>query len=192
MRVHAQPGGHGLDGNPPVRPAAGLGSECAAEAAGAISRFPVLQYRKQKFGPCASFLRSAVTDLEAAGRIRQSREWYYGSEKFTFTSLAAVPASRLSESERALLGEVIEFVCRNNPAKSISDFSHARAWDAACLGQVMSYDTAMNIVAAELADDDLSWAITKAANVANEESRGAPVQRRGHAAFRGSLRSNPR
>jgi hypothetical protein len=50
----------------------------------------------------------------------------------------------------------------------------------------------MNIVAAELADDDLSWAITKAANVANEESRGAPVQRRGHAAFRGSLRSNPR
>lgn len=150
------------------------------------------EYRKQQFGPCATFLRGALAELEAAGQVRQRREWYYGFEKLTFVSLAASPIARLSESERALLDEVIEFVCRNNTAKSISDFSHNRAWDAARLGQVMPYYTAMNIVPAELADDDLSWAIAEAADVADEESRGAPLQRRGYAAFRESLRSNPR
>ncbi len=146
------------------------------------------EYRKQQFGPCASFLRRALSELEQAGRIRQSREWYFGYDKHSFASLTDAPMQRLTDAERSLLGDITDFVCRNNTAKSISEFSHTRAWEAASLGQVMPYYTAINILPVEIDDEDLDWAMEEAAKIETERSRGSSLQRRGYTEFREGLR----
>lgn len=150
------------------------------------------EYRKQQFGPCATFLARALTELEQEGRVRQNREWYFGYEKYQYTALRAASNDRFTDSERAVIDETIAFVCRNNTAKSISELSHTKAWDVAKLGAVMPYYSAVNIVPAEVDEDDINWAKEEAAKIEVQRSRGAPLQRRAYAEFREGLRGDPR
>jgi hypothetical protein len=61
------------------------------------------------------------------------------------------PVGKLTDREKQLISDVIDFVCRNNTATSISDFSHTRVWDAADNGEVMPYFTALNMLPVEIA-----------------------------------------
>ena len=100
------------------------------------------------------------------------------------------PVARLDIEVRVLLDETIDFVCKNNTARSISELSHTRAWEVASMGEVMPYHSAMNIVPVEVEPSDVDWAIEEASKLANAKSRGAPVQRRSYREFRESVRGH--
>lgn len=149
-----------------------------------------VEYRKQPMGPVATGLGMALGELEDEGRIRIGRTKYFGYEKATYEALEPLPGDRLSATERQLIDDVVEFVCRNNTARSISDFSHTRVWEATENGAVMPYFTALNMLPAEVEDAAINWAREEAAKLANARSADAAVQRRDYRAFRESLRSH--
>lgn len=148
------------------------------------------EYRKQPMGPCASHLTWALSALETEGRIKTTKEWYFGYEKYRFTLLAPAELSRLDQDARALLDEAIDFVCRDNTARTISELSHTRAWDLVGMGKVMPYASAMHLLPTEVEEIDIEWAAERASEIAATRSKGASVQRRSFADFRASLRGD--
>jgi hypothetical protein len=148
------------------------------------------EYRKQPMGPCASHLSWALNALETEGRIEQSREWYFGYEKHRFASLKPAPLDRLDREALVLLGDTIDFVCRNNTAQTISELSHTRAWESIDMGEVMPYHSAINILPNEIDADTVAWAAEEAAKIAAARSRETPLQRRGYREFREGLRGD--
>lgn len=148
------------------------------------------EYRKQPMGPCATGLGLALGELAKEGRIRLGTTKYYGYDKATYETLQPAPSDSFSESERRLMDDVIEFVCRNNTARSISDFSHTRVWEATENGAVMPYFTALNMLPVEIEDAAINWAREEAEKLVTAQSGNTAVQRRGYQSFRESLRSN--
>ena len=66
-----------------------------------------------------------------------------------------------------LLKEVADFV-RGKSAKEISEISHNAAWDAAELGEVIPYTTALKLAPVEVKDSDRQWAKETALTYANQ------------------------
>jgi hypothetical protein len=148
------------------------------------------EYRKQPMGPVATGLGVALGELEVEGRIRIGRTRYFGYEKATYQSVQLAPGDRLGDTERRLIEDVVEFVCRNNTARSISDFSHTRIWEATENGSVMPYFTALNMLPVEIEDAAINWAREEAAKLVSARSTNSAVQRRDYRNFRESLRSH--
>jgi hypothetical protein len=148
------------------------------------------EYIKQPFGPCASTLGIALGELEVENRIKIGREQYFGYEKASYKSVTPVRGDHLSSDERQLIDEVVNFVCRNNTARSISDFSHTKIWSTIENGAVMPYFTALSMLPVEIDDAAVNWAKEEAAKLVTARSSSTTVQRRDYRAFRESLRRN--
>lgn len=134
---------------------------CAAEDVGAVKLHKVLYYldmlsyaherraitgatyRKRPNGPASDQLLFTLREMERAGDIRISEVDYHGYLKKEFAPLADEPLGVLSDSELSLLDDVIEFVCRHNTARSISEYSHSLPWDMADMGGEIPYRSAM-------------------------------------------------
>lgn len=149
-----------------------------------------VEYRKQPMGPVVTDLGLILGELEDEGRIRIGKIKYFGYDKASYDSLQPPPDDRLGNLERQLMDDVIEFVCRNNTARSISDFSHTRIWDETANGAVMPYFTALNMLPVEIEDAAINWAREEAAKLVTARPGSTAVQRRDYRAFRESLRNN--
>lgn len=99
------------------------------------------EYIKAQFGPTARYLEWGLKALRERGQVSVHQEDYFGLGKFVFTSNAEPRTNRLSEDEKALMGEVIAFVCEKT-AREISEISHAAPWQSAAMGDRISYSTA--------------------------------------------------
>lgn len=100
-------------------------------------------YLKRPNGPMASELLAALRDMERDGDIRVDTVNYHGFLKKEYYALTDEPQDILNTEEQSMLDDVIDFVCRKNTAKSISDYSHALPWEMAELGGVIPYHSAM-------------------------------------------------
>ena len=141
-------------------------------------------YRKRRLGPTADYLLPALRQLKADGRINVSDAQYFGYRKWHFESLRAPDESRLNDADKALLGEVIEFVCKNNTAKTISDFSHNRAWELAAFGQPIPYHSAFHMFPSEVSDDAFEWAEQEMKRIEAAGPEQPDVAGRSFSAFR--------
>lgn len=128
-----------------------------------------VEYLKQKFGPVARHLSQTVSALVAEGRLRVTETEYFGLYKKNYVPQQPFKPERLSPSELALLKEVADFV-RGVSAKEISEFSHNAAWEAADLGEVIPYFTALRLVPLEVTDADREWAMGAAREHAAERA----------------------
>ncbi len=120
-----------------------------------------VDYLKQKFGPTARHLTSAVEELVREGRLAVREAEYHGFYKKDYAPTTPFVAKRLAEREQQLLQEVADFV-RGKTAKQISEISHNAAWEAAELGEVIPYFTALQLVPVEVTDTDRAWALEAA------------------------------
>jgi len=120
-----------------------------------------VEYLKQKFGPTARHLTIATRELEADGRICVSETAHYGYPKKSYIARRPYMRTRLSEAEERLLRDVADFV-KGKSAKEISDLSHNAAWEAARMGEVIPYFTALKLVPDEATESDRDWAIDSA------------------------------
>ncbi len=124
-----------------------------------------VSYVKQQFGPTAQHLTAVVSELAREGRLQVTERQFYGFRKKDYTSLTPPHLGRIGNA-LPLLDEVIAFVC-SHTAKEISELSHNAAWDAAGMGEVLPYYTAIGMEPAELTEDDFVWA-----DVEGERLRG--------------------
>ncbi|MCH8168861.1 MAG: SocA family protein [Proteobacteria bacterium] len=114
-------------------------------------------YIKQKFGPTARHLQSALRELEQDGRVQVSERSYHGYPKQDFIAQKSLNQSALPAEEIKLLDDVIDFVCART-AREISELSHNEAWRLAEMGESIPYFMAYSFVPTEITDDDREWA----------------------------------
>ena len=79
---------------------------------------------------------------------------------------------------------MIEFVCVNNTAKTISEFSHNKAWEVAEYGEELPYASVFHIFPTEVSEDAKSWALIEAENVETQRSKCNTVDFDTFSAFR--------
>lgn len=123
------------------------------------------RYVCQNFGPTAHPLLSILEELANEGSVEVTTVNYFGFLKREYRSLRDPDEDLLSDDEKELVNEMIEFVCRQNTAVSISDFSHGAAWKMAQPGESLPYFTVFSFVPVEITDADVEWGTEEARRV---------------------------
>jgi Protein of unknown function (DUF4065) len=100
-------------------------------------------YRKRPNGPASDQLLFLLREMQRAGDIEIKDVDYHGFWKKEYIAKAPDPVGVLNEEELSLLDDVIEFVCRQHSARSISEYSHSLPWEMAEMGGVIPYHSAM-------------------------------------------------
>ena len=113
-----------------------------------------VDYLKQQFGPTARHLGSVLEELTNEGRVRVSTRKFYGFDKKDFISLEDPAPSKIGNDAQALLIDVIDFVCGRS-AKEISELSHDRAWEAACMGERIPYAAVFGLQPVEVTEENI-------------------------------------
>ncbi|OGS52204.1 MAG: hypothetical protein A3J40_11915 [Erythrobacter sp. RIFCSPHIGHO2_12_FULL_63_10] len=144
-------------------------------------------YRKRPNGPTSDQLLFALRDMERAGDIRTESVDYHGFLKKEYHPLADVPEGVLNEAELSLLDDVIDFVCRRNTAKSISDYSHKLPWEMAKMGGEIPYHTAMLLFPMQPSPEAFEAAEDGMREVETAKSAGTSMGMRSLGDFRGSI-----
>jgi hypothetical protein len=132
-------------------------------------------YRKRALGPTCDQLLSTIADLVRERRLEVCEVDYFGFSKKEFVPLAQAETERLNESEISLLNEVIEFACRNNTAKTISEFSHNRAWELAEFGDILPYHSVFHLFPTEVSQGAMEWASSEVSKLEGEGSQNKAV-----------------
>lgn len=122
-------------------------------------------YRKRQHGPTCDQLLATLGELARSNQIEVRKVDYFGYTKTEYRVVAVADTSRLSPDECLLLDEVIEFVCEANTARTISEFSHNRAWEIADFGETLPYFSAFKLFPSELTEEDLAWGRQQGAEV---------------------------
>src|ERR1051325_2665856 len=122
-------------------------------------------YRKRDFGPTSDYLLSALRELQRDEAIRVSNVDYFGFRKAGYIALREPDLSRLTSEEQDLITDVVDFVANQNTAKTISEFSHNRAWEMAAFGEVIPYHTAFALFPAEVGPETIEWATAVAGEI---------------------------
>jgi uncharacterized phage-associated protein len=128
-------------------------------------------YLRQRFGPTARCLSSALRELEQEKRVSVSHRNYYGYSKCDYDSLKEFRSNRLSTEERDLIQHVVSFVCKHT-AHEISEFSHDDVWASVPMGERIPYYAAYAIFPAEVSDEDIREATSEVIALAPKIQRG--------------------
>ena len=132
-------------------------------------------YRKRALGPTCDHLIQTLRDLENEGMIAIGESNYFGYRKKEYIALRKPEADRLSVDELKLLDEVIDFVCRSNTAKTISDYSHNRAWEMAEFGDVLPYHSVFHLFPTQVSQEAMDWASGEVKKIETERSHHEAV-----------------
>ena len=127
-------------------------------------------YRKRPLGPTCYQLLPTLRELKNQGAVEIREVDYFGYRKKEYIAVESPQIDRLSHFEVMLLDEVIDFVCFNNSAKTISEFSHNRAWEIAEFGEVLPYNSVFSIFPTQVSPEAMEWA---AGEVAALEASGS-------------------
>lgn len=145
-------------------------------------------YTKRPLGPTCDQLLSSISELVSEGKIEVRSVEYFGYMKREYVALAKADTSRFSTEELELVSDVIDFVCNNNTAQTISDFSHNEAWESVDFGERISYKSAFFLLPNEVSTEALNWASQEAAKIANPRSECDAVDYVPYRVFRGRIR----
>ncbi len=133
-------------------------------------------YRKRPFGPTCDPLLSTLSGLEREGSLEIESVDYFGYQKKNYRAKVKPETNRLSADELNLLDEVIDFVCNSNSAKTISEFSHNRAWDIVEFGEVMPYHSIFSIFPTQVSKEATDWAESEVKQIEASRPQSDPVE----------------
>jgi hypothetical protein len=134
-------------------------------------------YRKRPMGPTCDQVLSVLKELSREGNLEIQETDYFGYLKKEYIA-APYRGDSLSPDEIRFLDEVIEFVCVNNTAKTISELSHNKAWEIAEFGQEIKYNSVFNLFPTQVSEETWEWAENEAKEIATQRSQETPVEGR--------------
>ncbi len=141
-------------------------------------------YRKRPLGPTCDQLLPTLRELGSEGAINIRESDYFGYRKKEYVALREPEMARLSGEEVELINEVIEFVCANNTAKTISEYSHNRAWEMVEFSQVIPYSSVLHLFPTQVSNEALEWGAGLAEEIADQRSKTNPMDYVDFTAFR--------
>lgn len=125
------------------------------------------QYRKRPFGPTCDAALSVLDELARDRAISVEMVNYHGFQKKQFSLNAPADTNHLSAVEKAVLVEMIDFVCNSNSAKTISDFSHDMVWEMVEFGDIIPYHNAIHLIPNVPSQDAMDWAEAEVRQIAD-------------------------
>jgi len=144
-------------------------------------------YRKRALGPTCDNLPSTLRELERSNAIEVREVDYFGYRKKEYEAIGSPDIERLSIEQRELLDEIIDFVCFDNTAKTISEYSHNRAWELAEFGEILPYRSVFHLFPTEVSKESLDWAASEAENIEPQRSRRISVETTDYEDFRNRI-----
>lgn len=102
-------------------------------------------YIKRQHGPVGKTTMKTLAELEKKGVLSVRRR--HESVGVEYTSLAELKPNPFTDDERELIRSVVEDICDNHTANSISERSHTGIWEVAMIGEEIP-------LCAVLVDDD--------------------------------------
>lgn len=147
------------------------------------------EYRKRPFGPTCVQLLPTLRLMERAGELAVAETDYYGFRKQEFQALTPPEPHRLSTSEELLLEAVVDFVCNQNTARSISEASHQLPWEIAEFGETIGYDTALMLLPSQPSVEAMDLIEREAGAIEAARSNGNSVDRTPYRDFRSRVLS---
>jgi len=133
-------------------------------------------YRKRPFGPTTDALLPTIRELEEDGALKVAEQDYFGYKKKMYLSLRKPDIHRFNSDEIAWLNEVVDFVCRGNSAKTISEFTHNRAWEVVEAGEEIPYHNAFYFFPTFVSQETVEWGLKQAAQIETEKSKRSEME----------------
>jgi len=146
-------------------------------------------YRKRPNGPTSDQLLFLLRDMARDGEIEIRTVDYFGYLKKEYHAKVTEPEHILNDAERALLDDVLDFVCNKNTAKSISEYSHKLPWEMAEMGGVIGYETAILLFPSQPSPEAFDLAARGMTEVEATQSKRGPVAMSSIGDFRSRLLS---
>ena len=123
------------------------------------------RYVKRRFGPVPDQIVEATDSLEAEEKIEieEKRTFVYKQRLLSYKQrlfYSKLPAntSGFDEQELELVDALIDVICKEHTAMSISDLSHDLVWEAASEGEEMPMSATLVAEPAEINQSDVEWA----------------------------------
>jgi len=115
------------------------------------------RYVKRQYGPVPRAISPVLRELEERQLVLPRSVPFHGFAKTEFIVLQSPDTKIFQEEELKLVDRMIEFVCEEHTAKSISEISHDHVWHAAEDGEEIPYFTVFALPG-EITDDEREWA----------------------------------
>lgn len=116
------------------------------------------RYVKRQFGPVPAAVLPAIDALKEAGAIAVREVEYFGKSKREFFALKTPDISIFSADEISLVDQIIQSVCDQHTAASISELTHNAAWEMADIGEDLPFFTVFSAMNGEIDEKDIEWA----------------------------------
>ena len=118
-------------------------------------------YVKRKHGPVPKTILAALHELEKDKKISvREHEFLPGRKIRIFTSLSEPDVSAFERHDFDVINYVVERICHDHTAASISDLSHNAIWDAANDGEEIPMSATLVAEPAQWTTEISSWALT--------------------------------
>jgi hypothetical protein len=115
------------------------------------------RYIKQKFGPVPARILPVLRELENEGKMTVIDAPHYGKQKKEYKVHAQASGAFLSADELKIVNDVIDHVCDEHTAKSVSEASHDHIWMAAEEGEEIPLFTVF-AKPGKITDSERMWA----------------------------------
>lgn len=115
-------------------------------------------YIKQQFGPVPKDILRAIDELEDKGALVVRDVAFFGKKKKEYIAMTEPDLSKFEAREISLIDQVIDFVCKENTATSISRETHDYIWGIAAIGEELPYETAFVSEFGDIDESDINWA----------------------------------
>lgn len=122
------------------------------------------EYVKHQYGPVSRHLDEVLRELEQNRLIAISEASGYSVHAGApYTQRLFFPLKRPSldeftPDEVSIADDMINTICRQHTARSISELSHDVVWRSAEIGETLPYYTAFVHTLGEVSPDDMEWA----------------------------------
>jgi len=116
------------------------------------------RYVKRQFGPVPVALLPVVEELRNDGKLAVRDVEYFGKPKREYFALETPDVSSFSPEEISLIDSIIQSVCEDHTASSISELTHNEAWKMAEIGEDLPFFTVFSSRSGEIDEQDIAWA----------------------------------
>lgn len=123
-----------------------------------------VRYVRRQYGPVPASILPVLRELEEEGKLTVQAATFHGLNKKEYIVHQTADDSFLSPEERTLVEEIIQHVCNEHTAKSISVATHNRVWEVAADGETIPYFTVF-VRPGKITDKDREWAYAQLAGV---------------------------
>ena len=117
-------------------------------------------YVRRKLGPVPKTIFATTEELEKEGvlEISETKRRDGKTQRREFKVLKLSEGEVFSEGEKEIINRIVDDVCRNHTAHSISELSHDEIWEVLNDGDEIPIYTVLATNAAEVTEEDKAWA----------------------------------